>query len=76
VEIKEEAGLKDTVGLEVTKGGEKITADERKKAAVAERDKALALAHDKYVEATEAARKEYVEAKNRINREFDEKIRG
>ncbi|GAJ06817.1 unnamed protein product, partial [marine sediment metagenome] len=29
-------------------------------------------AHDKYVQATKAARKEYVEAKQRIYQEFEE----
>jgi len=61
MEFKEKAGLKDTVELEVKKGEA-----ESKRMTAAERDKAMALAHDKYVQAIEVARKEYVEAKKRI----------
>lgn len=63
---EETLGLKDTVEAEVGKGGVvNITA-------AAERNKAIALAHDKYVQATEAARIAYVNAKKQANKEFDE----
>ena len=65
---EETLGMKDTVEAEAGKGGEK----KKNLAAAAKRDKALAKAHDKYVQTTEAARKEYVEAKERIYREFEE----
>jgi hypothetical protein len=68
---KEELGLKDTVSGEVKEGG----VQKKNLAAVEKRDKALALAHDKYVATVEAARKEYVREKERINREFEEATR-
>lgn len=63
IQGEENLGLKDTVKAEVGKGGVK-----KDVTAAAKRDKALAMAqaHDKYVAAIEAARKEYVEAKHRI----------
>ncbi|MBA7521248.1 hypothetical protein ES705_13353 [subsurface metagenome] len=71
-EVKEEElGLKDTVEAEVGKGGAKgndVTAAE-------ERDKAIALAHDIYVAANEAARIEYVTAKEEATKEFEEAIK-
>ncbi|GAI89769.1 unnamed protein product [marine sediment metagenome] len=64
---EETLGMKDTVEAEVGKGGV-----ERKKIVAAKRDKAIALAHDKYVQANEAARIAYVTAKEEANREFEE----
>lgn len=68
---EEELGLKDTVEAEVGKG----KAGSKNLAAAAKRDKAIALAHDKYVKATEAARIAYVTAKEQANREFEEASR-
>ena len=64
---EETLGLKDTVEAEVGKSGEKKNA-----VAAAKRDKAIADAHDKYVQDTEAARIAYVTAKEQANREFEE----
>ncbi len=66
-QAEEPLGLKDTVEAEVGKGGKK-----KNLAAAAKRDKALAQAHDKYVQDTEAARIAYVSAKEQANREFEE----
>ena len=66
-QAEEPLGMKDTVEAEAGKGGVK-----KNLVAAAKRDKALAIAHDKYVQTTEAARKEYVEAKERIYQEFEE----
>lgn len=71
-EVKEEElGLKDQVETEVGKGG----AGKKNLAAAAKRDKAIALAHDKYVKATEAARIAYVTAKEEATQVFEEEIR-
>lgn len=63
----EELGLKDTVEAKVGKGG--VVKDTT---AAAKRDKAIADAHDKYVQDTEAARIAYVTAKEQANKEFEE----
>jgi hypothetical protein len=68
VEKEENLDIKGTVSAEVKTGGTQT----KDLAAAAKRDKALALAHDKYVSAIEAARKEYVKDKERIIREFEE----
>ncbi|GAI31609.1 unnamed protein product [marine sediment metagenome] len=65
---EETLGMKDTVEAEVGKGG----AEKKNLAAAAKRNKAIALAHDKYVKANEAARIAYVTAKKKAIREFED----
>lgn len=65
---EETLGMKDKVETEVGKG----KAGSKNLTAAAKRDKAISDAHDKYVQATEAARIAYVTAKEQANREFEE----
>lgn len=65
---EETLGMKDTVETEVGKG----KAGKKNVTAAAERDKAIADAHNKYVQDIEAARIAYVTAKEQANKEFEE----
>lgn len=68
IKAEEALGMKDTVKAKVGKG----EAGKKDATAAEVRDKTIALAHDKYVKATEAARIEYVTAKVEANRKFEE----
>ena len=63
----EDLGLADSVKVEKGAGG-----GSKNLAASEKRDKAISDAHGKYVNAIEAARVAYVNAKNQANREFEE----